>query len=145
MHDPLLVGSGEPTGHLERELGALAGGRTAGALEQSPERLPVEQLVHDVGHTLVRAHVVHGDDVGVIQGPGDVDLELESPEPVGTGRKGLGQDLDRDLPPDAGVPRTIDLPHAPGRDRGQDLVGPQLRTRIDCHGRPAALVTEAPL
>jgi hypothetical protein len=57
-------------------------------------------------------------------------LEAGKPlrEPLGVAAHPLGQDLDRDLAPQAGVESAVHLPHPPG------LVRPQPRTRGEGHG-----------
>src|SRR6185369_12405897 len=45
-----------------------------------------------------------------------------------------GEHLDRDVAPEAGVLRPVDLSHAPRADRGDDLVGSEARSGGKCHG-----------
>ena len=47
---------------------------------------------------------------------------LKPREPLGVGGERLGQDLDRDVAIQLRVARAIDLAHAAGAERGQDLV-----------------------
>ena len=49
---------------------------------------------------------------------------LEAAQVVRVNREGGGQHLDRDLAPEARVVRAIDLAHAPGAERRDNLVGP---------------------
>ena len=96
----------------------------------------------EVGHLLVGAHVVDDDDVRVIQqalGPG---LLLEAAEPLRLAGHARWQHLDRDVPAQARVLGTVDLPHAAGAQEARDLVGSEPGTLRDWHGRWLARIIE---
>ena len=70
------------------------------------------------------AGLVHPEDVGVVECTDRPCLLLEAAQVVRVNREGGGQHLDRDLAPEARVARAIDLAHAPGAERRDNLVGP---------------------
>jgi hypothetical protein len=82
MDDPSRVGRRQAPADLHPVLGCLSHGDRP-ALQPLLQRLPVEQLEHDVRRPVLRAHVMDGQDVGVAQrgdGPG---LLLETALTVG--------------------------------------------------------------
>ena len=62
-------------------------------------------------------------DVRVIQRGEHLRLALEAREAIGVGGERVGEDLQRDVATELRVARAIDLAHAAGADRGDDLVG----------------------
>ena len=58
-------------------------------------------------------------------------LALEAGQTVGVVREGLGQRLDRDVAAESRVARAIDLTHAAGAERREDLVGAEAGTGRD--------------
>jgi uncharacterized protein YcaQ len=67
----------------------------------------------------------------MIQDSGRARFLLEALQTVGVFRKRRGQNLDRDIPPQARVPGAVDLAHPARSQGGKDLVGTQARSR--CH------------
>ena len=61
-------------------------------------------------------------DIRMIQRRQRLRFTLESREPLGVVGEGVGQDLERDVALQPGVGRAIDLAHAPGTERGDDLI-----------------------
>ena len=59
----------------------------------------------------------------MVEGAGGPRLQLESAQPVGVGGDVLRQHLDRDVAPEPGVARAIDLAHPSRPEGGDDLVG----------------------
>ena len=89
------------------------------------QRLPREQLHRRVGDAGVVAEIVDAKDVGVGERGDRLRLSLESSERLRIGRELFRQDLDRDLPFQPGVSRSVHLSHAARTDRRDDLVGPE--------------------
>src|SRR5271165_6191244 len=90
-----------------------------------PSANVTNQLAHDIRHTVFRAHVVDGDDVGMIQGSYCARLEFE---PLTSGRVRGGRqrkNLHGYLAFQPLVARTIHLAHATGSDNREDLIRPQ--------------------
>ena len=58
---------------------------------------------------------------------------LEAAEAVGIGGDVVGQDLDRDVAPEARVPRAVHLPHAAGPEKLDDLVRPETGSCRESH------------
>ena len=121
VDDALVVRGGEPFGGLARVVDGFAR-RQRAALQPAAERFPLEQFGDDVGRAGVDADVVDGQDVRVIELPGGARLLLEAMHPAGIGRERLGDQLDRDLAPQARIARAIDLAHAAGAKPADDLV-----------------------
>ena len=69
----------------------------------------------------------------MIQRSGGARFQLESPQPIAVEGKRRRQDLERHIPPNSRVTCSVDLPHPPGPDRGDDFVRPEARTNADCH------------
>ena len=59
---------------------------------------------------------------GVVQRGQGLGLALKPRDPLRVGGERLGQDLDRDGAIQLRVPRAVDLTHAAGAERRQDLV-----------------------
>jgi hypothetical protein len=72
--------------------------RQQSSLGLLPDGLAFQQLRHHVGHSLVSAHLKHGEDIGVVQGRCCPRFLLESPQAVGVGRQERRQYLDRHIP-----------------------------------------------
>lgn len=60
---------------------------------------------------------------------------LQDDRPVARLDRGVNQpeQLERDAPPELGVRRQVDLGHAPGAERPEDLVAPQSKTGSEGH------------
>jgi hypothetical protein len=72
----------------------------------------------------------------MVERTGAAGLSLEAPQAFGRVCEALGQDLDRDLSPQARVARPIHLSHAPGPQKLEQLARPDLGTRGKGHGSP---------
>ena len=90
------------------------------------QRLAFEQLRHDVRGALVVTRVVDREDVGMVEQARGARLLLEAAQPVGVGREGGGQDLDRHIARQARVAGAVDLAHSSRAQERGDLVGPDL-------------------
>ena len=123
MDDALLVGRRQPARDLGADLDGLAHGQGA-ARHALAQRLAFEQLRHDVGRALVVTRVVDRQDVGMVELARGAGLLLEAAEPVGVGREGGGQDLDRHVARQARVAGAVDLAHSARAQESRDLVGP---------------------
>ena len=93
----------------------------------------LEKLGDDVGSAVVCADVVDGEDVGVVQSGDGPGLLLEAAETVGVGGDLGAENLDRDPTPEPRVTGAVDLPHAAGPEKTDDLVRPKTRGGRQCH------------
>src|SRR5262245_45147158 len=66
-------------------------------------------------------------------------LALEPREPIGIVREHFGQDLQRDVPPELGIPGAIDLAHTTRAKGGRNLIGPYAGSRSEPHVGPGIL------
>jgi hypothetical protein len=82
MDDPSRVGRRQAPADLHPVLGRRPHGDRP-ALQPLLQRLPVEQLEHDVGRPALRAHVVDGQDIGVAQRGDGARLLLETVLAIG--------------------------------------------------------------
>ena len=71
-----------------------------------------------VGCAAIGADVIERDDVGVIERRGRAGLLLEARDPIRVGGHALRQNLDRNVPMEAGVVRAIHLAHAANTQDG---------------------------
>ena len=101
--------------------------------ELRAQRVALQQLLDDIRRAVVLADVVDRGDVGVIQDAGGPRLLLEAAQASGVLRERRRQHLDRDLAAEPRILRAVDLAHAPGADRVEDLVGPELRPGHERH------------
>ena len=117
VHERYAVGSGQAIGNLRGQIEHTRHRHGAG-VEFVFERSPVDQLGHQVRLIAVGAHVVHHQDVRVIQTAGGARLIQEAPAPFGIVVDVAVQDLERDLAAqariagaeDAALPAAVDLP-----------------------------------
>ncbi len=63
------------------------------------------------------------------QGRDGAGFPLEPGESLCVAQEALGRDLDRDVAPEAGVTRPVNLPHPSHVDRREDFVRAQAETR----------------
>ncbi len=134
VHDAARVRGGDAAGELQRPAERGRGRRPAGA-QPVAQRLAFEQLADQERRALVAAEVVDGEDVGVVERRRGARLALEPLQPLGVPRHLRRQHLDRHLPPQPPVARPVDLPHPPGPERRQDLVGTEPAAGGEAHGR----------
>jgi hypothetical protein len=146
------MGGGESSADLDRPFNGFARDDRS-ALQPLPQRLALEQLEHGVARPVVSAEIVDGEDVGVIEGGDGASLPLEAADAVRVAAAVGGDDLDRDVAPEAGVSGPVDLAHPPRPDGGHDLVRAQSSARLHwhCRGpgeildpRPSAVQRSAP-
>ena len=91
----------------------------------------LEELRDDVGRAPSRPDVEHGDDVGVIQGGGRPGFLLEPLQAVDVAGHVGAQHLDGDVALQACVVRAIDLAHAAGAHRSENLVRPETGASVE--------------
>src|SRR5439155_15504806 len=96
---------GELDGFLLRERAAVA--------EALAQRLPYQQLQDDVERLAVRAEVVDGDEVRMVEEPEGARLLVEAGHDLlGVAARHRRQELDGDVAGELGVASAIDLSHA---------------------------------
>ena len=81
----------------------------------------------------MRAEVVHGGQVGMVEGSRGSGFLLEAAEAIGVLRERRRQDLDRHVASEARVARSIHFAHSARAEWRQDLVGAELRARRKAH------------
>ena len=121
VDDPLLVGSREPLRNLPGDV-ERPPRRERAVRHGHPERLALEELADGEPEAALVADVEEREDVGMREGGNRLRLGREARERLGVARQLLGQHLDRDLALEPRVPRAVDLAHAAGAERGNDLV-----------------------
>ena len=92
MPDALRMGGAKRVGNLHPIVGGFEESQRS-AVEARPERLPFQQLGHNVGNAGFDTDVVHDDDIGMIQAAGGARLTAEPREIVSTGRR-VAEDLE---------------------------------------------------
>ena len=111
MDNPRVRGSGPRAS--SRESAACARDDQAG----------VQELRHDVGHAVVGADVVDGEQIWMVERGGGARLLLESPHAIGIADNVRQQDFESDLAAQPRVVGAIDLAHPARAERRLDLVG----------------------
>jgi hypothetical protein len=82
----------------------------------------------------VDAGIEDGNDVRVVEVPGDAGFLFESPRPVGVARNGCAQHFDRDLALKLRIAGAIDVAHAASAQRAENLEPTESVTHRDAHG-----------
>src|SRR5262249_12344241 len=83
--------------------------------------------------------VEEGADVRMVERRDDARLALEPLADLGVLGEVRGDQLHRDVTPEARVLRAVDLAHPAGAERGADLVGSELRAGSEAHRSSPAL------
>ena len=108
MHHAQSVRGAEGVRHLRRELERFGRGRELAAQEARGQRLPLDELHHEVQRSPLAAGVVHRDDVRVADARGDPRLPQEPRLQVGIDPRELpGPGLEANGP---GVPAPRGMP-----------------------------------
>jgi hypothetical protein len=94
VEDALGVGGGETPGDLRGVVGDALDRQTREELVA--KRLAFEEFGHEVRRYLVRADVVDGDDVRMVERGGGARSVFEASQPIGIGGERRRQNLDRD-------------------------------------------------
>ncbi len=116
MEDPLAVRSLEPCGEPARE----TEGRLPGNGPRDPvETLAADELVGDVGVVRDLADAIHANHVWMGQLRDGAGLHHEPPA-CGGGRVRRGDELERYLAVEAGIPREVDVAHAATSEHALD-------------------------
>ena len=123
-------------GDLRADLDRLAH-RDRAAVEPLAQGLAFQQLHDEVGGAVLRADVVDGDDVGMIESGDGARFLLEAAQAVAVGGDGLWQDLDGDLAIEPGVASAINFAHSTVADGSDDLVRPEFCRGCKRHTRCA--------
>jgi hypothetical protein len=121
VNDALVVYRGEAMGNLDRKIDGLLRREVAGA-HTLGQRLAFEQLGHDIRPAVVRAEVVHGHDVRMVERTRHPRLLLETRQAHRIAIGGRLQDLDGDVAGQSRVVGAVDLAHASCPDQAEDLV-----------------------
>jgi hypothetical protein len=132
MQDSLLVRGGQAVCDLGRKVERRAH-REGAARQPGAQRLPVEQLRHDVGGAIEDADVVDREDVRMIQRGCGARFLLEALQPARIGGCVRGQNLDRDVTTGSRIPAAIDLAHASRAEQRVDLVWTEVDTGCQRH------------
>ena len=126
MDDAGRVGGGERVRQRDRDPQRLAEAHPL-ARDEALQRLARDELHDDVVDALGRLDLVDRDDVRVVERGGGAGLLDETGAAVRVDVPLGGEDLDRDLAPEAGVAGPVDLAHAPGAEGRDHLVRPEPR------------------
>src|ERR1017187_3615795 len=94
-------------------------------LKAVAQRLSLQEFGDNVEPFLEQAHVIHRDDVGMIESAGGAGFLLESRAMRRIGGQGSRQELDRNLAVQARIACAIDFAHAAGADGGNDQIWAQ--------------------
>ena len=86
-----------------------------------------------IGRALVESDVVDGDEVRVVERPGESRLLLEAPHQLRVTGEGFVDDLEGDVAPEPGVSRPVDLGHSTGAEDRQHLVRTQPAAGSQAH------------
>jgi hypothetical protein len=120
VDDALLVGGGEAGRDLERVADRLVLRKRAAA--QAPaQRVALEELGDGVDASVLAAEVVDREDVRMREGRDGERLALEARQRLGVVRHLRGENLDRDVALQLGIPRSVDLAHPARAERRDDL------------------------
>ena len=93
MNDPARVRRRETTDDLLRIIESTPNRQPSDLFDLVAERAALQQLRHDKRPIAIVADIVDGENVGVIKRSGSERFLLESPEPIGIGGGGRGQNL----------------------------------------------------
>ena len=132
VNDARGVGLGETVGDLEGQVQESPRGQRAG-VQHFAQGLAVHELHRDVRGRVGRPDLMNRHDVGVVQRRSGARLLLEALATVGIGRELFRENLDRDFATQPPVARPIDLSHASGAQRDEDLVRSETRASRNCH------------
>ena len=121
MDDAGVVRGLEAFGDLPADVERVANGERAMA-QALGERLPWNELHHEEALAVVLLETVQRGDPRVVERGEHAGLTLESPQSLGVSGHLVGQELERDVPPERLVARAIDLAHAARAQQLEDLV-----------------------
>jgi hypothetical protein len=132
VDDALLVGGGQAAGDLRANLHGLAQWQR-GTARALPQRLAFQQLRHDVGCPVVMTGVVDREDVRVVECARGLGFVLEAAQALRVFGETARQHLDRHVACEPRVAGAVDLAHAAGPERAEDLIGAQTGSLREGH------------
>ena len=91
------------------------------------ERGPFNQLQHQCANTISVFKTVDSADVGMVQRRKHLRFALKASKPFRIIREEGGQNLERDIAIELGIPRPIHLTHSATAERREDLIGAESR------------------
>jgi len=130
MNDAFLVCGRKAMRDLNGVLDRLAY-RERTTVQSLAQRFALEQLGDDVGGAAVLTDVMHREDVRVIQRRGGSRFLLKTRQSLRLCRQAGGQDLDGDVPAQAGIVGLIDFTHSARPDWGGNDVWAEPRAGSD--------------
>ena len=134
MNDALFVRRGHAASRLRGDVTRLAH-RQPSFLQTLPQRFAFEQLGDEKRRAVMRAGIVNGKDIRMIERRNRARLLLESPQPFGIGGKGRRQNFDCDFAAQTRIPRPVHLAHAARAHRDKNFIGAKFRSGRETHLR----------
>jgi hypothetical protein len=131
VHHAVLVGDVEAGEHGGEHLAGEPRRERPVRAHPIHQRAAFDELHDNERAAVVRAHVVHGDDVRVVQLRHRARLGLETTADRPRVRDRGVEDLDRPLHVEAGVPALVHARHATGADLAQQPIATVLQRRRD--------------
>jgi len=101
---------------------------------QLPERRTLEQLRDDEWYACIRANIVNGNDVRVVERGDSARLTFETLATVGVAHPDGRQDFDCDVAAQTRIVSPVDLAHAAGAEHTRDLIRAEPRSWVQWHG-----------
>src|SRR5208283_4066218 len=133
MDDAAIMSGLQAMGDLHAVVNHFADGQGA-AFHGLAEIFAGEQLRDEIGRALVAAHVVHSQNVWMIQSGGGASFLFKALQALRVSGE-IQQHFYGNITVELRVARAIDLSHAPNADEGEDFVGAKASAREDGHGR----------
>src|SRR5690242_16552305 len=122
MNNSLVMRGSQAVGNLNGVVNNSA--RMQRAVTQAiTNRNALQKFAHQVWNAIRRAHVIDGEDVGVIESASGPRFLFKPAQAVGIAAEGARQDLDGNVPAQSRVAGPIHLTHAALTKWGDDLVG----------------------
>ena len=121
VRDPSLMGGTDRVGQRNREVEDLRQ-RQAAFDDEIAERLSFDVLHRQKEHPIRLFHGVDRDDVGMVQSGDALRLDLETGATFRVSGRRAREDLEGNVALQSRVTRAIDLAHAAGAKRRQDLI-----------------------
>ena len=133
VDDAALVCGLERVGDLSSD-GHRFRHRNRPSLQLLGKILAVDELHHERADDIRAFDAVDMSDVGMVQRGKRLRLTLEARQAVGVRGEELGNDLDRDVAVEPGIPGTVDFAHAAGADGGDDFIRAESGSGRQRHG-----------
>ncbi|HKT67815.1 MAG TPA: hypothetical protein VJP83_00195 [Terriglobales bacterium] len=124
MDNAFVVSRSQPGCDLRRIFHCLACGQRS-TRQPMAQAFSFQQLADNIKAVRLRAYVIHGDNVRMVEGGGSARLLFKAAHTFRVEGVLRRQKLDGDGPLQACIPRAINLPHAAGAKRRNDLVRPE--------------------